>query len=140
MRSPLYALGVRFLQTLKIRTLEVVTSSVFPTATTTPTPTSGTGTFTSVSATIKSTDIGNRTFFTLNVSIVTNGTAATNVKVALPSTPATVGGCGGRETNSTGKGLSCLINTDGFIYISFYDGTYPGANGYMLSVNSQYDR
>ncbi len=110
----------------------------YRTATTTPTPTSGSGTFTSVSSVVKTMKDGDRVFYDVAVSITTNGTAATSVKVALPSTPSTAAGGGGWES-AAGKALTCLANTDGILYIRLYDSTYPGADGVSLRVTGHYD-
>ena len=107
--------------------------------TTTPTPTAGSGTFTTVSASIKHTRFGNRVFYAATVTITTNGTAAGFVKLALPSTPATACGAGGYESSVSAKGLTALAGTDGFLYIRFYDSTYPGVDGAVLLVNGHYD-
>src|SRR5688572_6381929 len=52
--------GASDADTGKFTTLEVTTSSTFPTGTTTPTVTAGSGTLTTVSATLSYTKIGNR--------------------------------------------------------------------------------
>lgn len=105
---------------------------------TAPTPVPGAGAFTTATAGLNYTKIGNRVLIDLVVSITTNGTGATSVKVALPFTPAVVTGFGGVESAATGWGLCGYFNTDGFAYIFKYDGTYPGANGRDLRISDAY--
>lgn len=109
----------------------------------TPTPTAGTGTFTTVSASGSYTKIGREVSFALDITITTNGTAATEVVCALPplgnaASPHTFSGTG-RETGVTGNQLWWYI-TGGAATIKIYnlDLTYPGADSYVLRVSGTY--
>ena len=107
----------------------------------TPTVSAGSGTFTSVSATGRYKTIGKTTFIQIAVTITTNGTAASNVQATLPSTAAGFHyALNGRETNSTGLMLNAVVfSGTNLVYITKYDNTYIGANGYVLSVCGVYE-
>lgn len=107
--------------------------------TTTPTPTPGSGAFTTASASVRYTQNAGRVHFTATVSITNNGTGAGYVRVPLPWTPLNATGASGLEGNSTVKALSCSVNTDGFLYLWYYDATYPGASGANLRVSGNYE-
>jgi hypothetical protein len=120
----------------KFTTLEVTTSSTFPTGTApNATVTAGAGTFTTVSGVVSYTKVGDRILFRVAVTITTNGTAATYVNVAMPINAAEVTGFGG--VTATGVGLAAAINA-GNLTIFKYDGTYPGADGVVLYVSGSY--
>lgn len=117
-----------------------VNTGAAPTGTTTPTPVAGSGSLTLATAALAWTKASNRVSMDITVTITTNGTGATSIKVPLPAgfNPAAVIGLCGNETAATGKGLSGYFNIDGFAYIFFYDGTYPGADGRVLRVAGEY--
>ena len=104
---------------------------------TTPTVTSGSGTFTTVAGEVHAHRFGSRVMFDCTVVITTNGTAAGNVIVPLPYTPAYLAGCGGVEV-TTDDTLAGTIHTDGNLYITTYTGAYPGADGYVLLMSGVY--
>jgi hypothetical protein len=118
-------------------TLEVTTSSTFPTTSTTPVPTAGSGTFTTVASSLATTKVGNRVLLDLTVTITTNGTAAGHVAVATGFTPAVATAlC---ATNSaTGVVLSANISASGTIFIFTAAGAYPGGDGVVLRVGGNF--
>jgi len=107
----------------------------------TPTITPASGTFTSASATGRYKQIGKTVFIQVAVSITTNGTAAGNVRVTLPATVAAFHHVlSGRENNVTGYALNAVVAAStNYMYITKYDNTYPGANGYALCVTGVYE-
>ncbi len=111
--------------------------ALFENGSTTPTPTSGTGSFTSVSAAVNYTKADTRVLIDIAVTITTNGTAATNIIVPLPFTPATRTSLSGWNF-TTSVSLGGYFNTDGNAYIARYDGAYSGANGNVLHVEGSY--
>lgn len=120
----------------KFTTLEVTTSSTFPTSSTTPTVTAGGGAFTTVSGAVRSVKIGDRRFYTATVVITTNGTAATYVVVPMPDAAA-------ETTASSGVDATNPVALTGYVtgsnlLIYKYDGTYPGADGKTLVMSGSY--
>jgi hypothetical protein len=107
----------------------------------TPTLTCGSGTLTSATA------IGEYTvnYKTVTVQylivITTNGTCAGNLQAALPiannsTFPATGAGA---EFANTGKGVNGIAPASASaITVRFADGTYPGANGNVISLHAVY--
>lgn len=107
---------------------------------TTPTITSGTGTFTTVSAAGRYQQSGKKVFFTVKVTITTNGTAASYVVIPLPVAPNTSTGfaVSGRADGVSGKALQAkMVGSN--LNVFNYDGTYPGANGEILIVSGSYE-
>lgn len=102
-----------------------------------PVPVPGSGAFTSAGATLDYTKEGNRVFYNGVVSIITNGTAGTYIKVPLPFTPA-VPVAGSGFDSATNNILVVEASTDGFAYIFSATGTYPGANGKNLYFSGSY--
>lgn len=102
----------------------------------TPTVTANTGTFTSVSGVGAYKISGGMMDYSITVTITTNGTAAGDVEATLPKTP--LGNCTGvgRETGATGKQLQTLAVSNRET-IWYYDGTYPGANGHVLTISGR---
>lgn len=106
---------------------------------TSPTPTSGTGSFTTVSGALNYTKVGNRVLFDITVSITTNNTAATDVRVALPFSPATTTSLSGVVVENV-KALTGYVDSTsgGRAVIFLYDGSYPGADSRTLKVSGHY--
>lgn len=107
-------------------------------STQTVTPTAASGTFTSASATWRFKVIGKTAFFSLNVLITTNGTAAGTTVVPLPTgwVAKATHGYGGRETAVTGVSFNAqILGTTSTMAINKYDGTYLGGNSYNLAVS-----
>lgn len=108
-----------------------------------PTVTAGSGTFTTLGTiTARYKQIGKTVFFYIAIPITTNGTAASSVRATLPATAANTVAqtANGRETTSTGKALSSFIaaNTT-TLQTTFFDGTYPGADGATISISGHYE-
>jgi len=110
----------------------------------TPTVTSTTGTITTLGAvTAKYRLEPNTVFFIVSATITTNGTGAGLVNITLPPI---LGGssngnqvCFGRENGSTGKALvGAILNGTQGINVTFYDATYPGANGAIIAIQGFY--
>jgi hypothetical protein len=83
----------------------------------------------------------NRIYFDINISIISNGTAAGDVEstLPLPIAGATDIFAGGREWNVSGKLLAGrLVRSMNRILISNHDATYPGGNGYSLILSGSY--
>lgn len=103
------------------------------------TPGSGTITTSSVQAAVY-TKIGNLVTATFKFTITTNGTGGSYLQVNLPfpSTYEDVGSA--RENGVTGK--QCTIRTSGSLgssaFILFYDSTYPGSNGAIVTGTVTY--
>lgn len=104
----------------------------------TPAVTASAGTFTTVSATGSYEIDGNKIKYEADITITTNGTAATAVRFTLPTTPASATPIDGVESALTGKGLAGYSSTDGKATVFLYDGSYPGADGRFLRVRGEY--
>lgn len=111
----------------------------------TPTVSSFSGSFTSVSATGRYKQLGKTVHIAINVSITTNGTAATDVRATLPvnaySGSTQLYCLAGRAANVSGKMLQGVIfNTSPTLcIINNYDNTYPGGTGEFLVVTGIYE-
>ncbi len=103
------------------------------------TPGSGSITTSSVQAAVY-TKIGNLVTATFKFTITTNGTGGSYLQINLPfpSTYEDVGSA--RENGVTGK--QCTIRTSGSLgssaFILFYDSTYPGSNGAIVTGTVTY--
>jgi hypothetical protein len=107
-----------------------------------PTVTAGTGTFTSAAAVGRYKQMGKTIMLRIAVTITTNGTAASYVNVTLPfATPNNEDqAMSGSETAVVGKGLrATLLKNTSNARITFYDATYPGANGHVLVIEGVYE-
>jgi hypothetical protein len=107
----------------------------------TPTVTAGTGTFTTVSAAGRYLKTGHTVHLAVVITLTSNGTAASFIKVTLPFT----GSIGqfvlaGRESNSTGKMIQGIIGlSDTVVTLFNYDGTYPGGTGFQITISGTYE-
>lgn len=99
----------------------------------TGTVSSGSGTITAASAIVTYGLDGKFMHFICPVTIATNGSGATNVQFTLPYTPLMLSAISGIDID-TGIALAAYANTDGKVYITKYDGTYPGADAKILRV------
>lgn len=99
----------------------------------TPTITAGSGSFTTVSATGKYSRIGNLYAYLVDISITTNGTAATSILFTPPFSSDGVYPIAGFETNVAGYPCGGYLNGAQGI-ITAYDGTYPGGSGRRVVV------
>lgn len=110
----------------------------------TPTVTAGSGTFTTVSASGRYKRILGKTIvFSLRITITTNNTAAGYVQTALPVACANIGWyqqAVGAETSVTSKQLKVNLQSNSTnMFITNYDGTYPGGSGYTLDISGMYE-
>ena len=101
--------------------------------TSTPTVTAGSGALTSASASLAYTLDGMRMHFNCTVTITTNGTGATDIEFTLPFTPTAVTALAATDFSAK-IALAATANTDGKVYVTKVDGTYPGASGKVLYV------
>lgn len=107
----------------------------------TPTITASSGTFTSVSATGRYAEMGTICFVQAVITITTNGTAAGYIKVPLPiGAAAQAHTLSGIEVASTGISVNGYIASGASeIAVRKYDGTYLGANGYVIVIDGFYE-
>lgn len=108
----------------------------------TPTVTSLTGTITTVGAVIARAQACDGVVrYQANITITTNGTGAGAVRVALPiANTAKIAEGSGRETNNTGKQLSCTIAASASSVLVYnYDNTYPAGDGAVLNISGFYE-
>lgn len=111
----------------------------------TPTVTSTTGTITTVGTVTAKYRLEPKTvFFKISATITTNGTGGTAINITLPPTQGGVANgnqsCYGRENGITGKSLTGIIlNGAQGINVTFYDATYPGANGAVIQIQGFYE-
>ena len=109
----------------------------------TPTITAAVGTFTTVSATGRYKSIGKTYFVEYSISITTNGTAAAYILATLPNGTTAKANCGGicgTEVSSNNKLISGRMDAGSAHLIIFnYDGSYPGATGYSISLSGSYE-
>jgi len=108
----------------------------------TPTVTAFAGTLTTVSATGRYKRVGKTVFFSIVITITTNGTGATAVIATLPVTASANAintAFVGREDAVTGKLLIGWAATTTQVFIQNYDGTYPGFDGAILGVSGSYE-
>ncbi len=105
----------------------------------TPTLTPGSGSFTAASATGRYQRNGRSVTVQVQVTITTNGTAAGWAAISLPFGAAVAGFISGSD-GLTGKGLIGPINAAATqAVVRFYDATYPGANGAVLTLEGTYE-
>lgn len=107
-----------------------------------PTIAAGSGSLSSSSVIAAYQQVGKRVYVRIQITITTNGTAASYLTASLPVAPiASVAHqfIGGGQL-PTGFVLRGNINqSDALIYIVKYDGTYPGADGYTLFLTGVYE-
>lgn len=110
----------------------------------TPTITTASGSITTLGTVVAKYRRESKTvFFKISIPITTNGTGSGNIKFTLPPT---YGGavdnqvCYGRDNGVSGKMLVGIIlaGTAG-VDVTNYDGTYPGANGAVITVQGFYE-
>jgi hypothetical protein len=108
----------------------------------TPTLSAVSGTLTSASSTGYYLRRGKIIYVKVQIVITTNGTASAALQFSVPVT--SVGTIGqnfyGKERALTGKGVLGFLDTASSVCsLQFYDGTYPGANGYTINVSGFYE-
>lgn len=101
-----------------------------------PTLVPQTGAFTSASAAIRYKINGKTVFFSLVVTIITNGTGAGSILVTMPWAAASESGFAGRESQSAGWGvIGTMSAASTTLNILKYDGTYPGGSSFRMAIN-----
>lgn len=96
---------------------------------------SGTGSFTTASATMYILRIGKKVTAFFSATIITNGTAATSVKMSIPNAASSSVSASGtyRENAVTGASGQAFISAgSSTIELTTHTNTYPGADGYVL--------
>jgi hypothetical protein len=81
-------------------------------------------------------------FVQITVTITTVGTAAGYITATLPGTSVTgaIYVLSGAESNATGKACRGLVTSaSGSVLVAFYDNTFPGASGNIVSVSGVYE-
>lgn len=109
--------------------------------TATPTITAGTGSFTTVSCVQKNTKIGRVVVCQFNITITTNNTAASYIKMPLAyNNGATYDACGSyRDYGSTGiMGQVYVAAAETYAAIFKYENSYPGADGVAIGGTVTY--
>jgi hypothetical protein len=108
----------------------------------TPATTSQTGTITTMGTqTGWYRKIGGIVFVEADITITTNGTGATYLNIAgLPFTAVNATAIHGKEIVLTEKAVVGFISGSSttMTHVTFYDGTYPGANGNRFLLNACY--
>lgn len=106
----------------------------------TPTIDAAAGSFTTVSGTGRYKQIGKTTFFTVTITITTNGTAASWVRATLPATAANANFSLSARDDTAGIELHARIAASSTRADIFkIDGTYPGADGKTLFLSGVYE-
>jgi hypothetical protein len=107
----------------------------------TPVVSSIAGTITTASATGRYVAVGKTITVQITTQVTANGTGSSGVVATLPFAPA-----GfeyyifGRDTNNTGKALIGRIRASTQnVSMVFYDNSYPGADGVVLTVSGTYE-
>lgn len=83
-----------------------------------------------------------RRFFYVSIPITTNGTCATLAQATLPLTAANTANQSavGRDSGLTGKSLGArILSNTSNLQFTFYDATYPGANGASPDASGTYE-
>lgn len=112
-----------------------------PWKTYTPTVTAASGAFTSAAANGSWVLFGHQVSLTVNVNIITNGTANAAINATLPFTATSNAVLSGRAVNNSGKMLQGLISAGSNVVEIFnYDNTYPGSNGEAIVVSGIYNK
>lgn len=109
----------------------------------TPTVTATAGTITTVGATTcRYYEIERMVFFSIRVTITTNGTGATALSVTLPYTNGTVTAvCNGRESQTSGVALTGTIAASATaVIIRTYANAYPATDGSVIEVSGFFQR
>lgn len=107
----------------------------------TPTLTAGAGTFTTASAAGRYKQLGKTVLFSITVTITTNGTAAGFIGVTLPANSAAKEQAAtGRENAAAGFVCGGVIGAStSQLLLTKYDNTYPGGNGYSITMQGVYE-
>jgi len=108
-----------------------------------PTVTSNLGTLTALGTVVaRYKQLGKTVFFYISIPITTNGTGAGFIQATLPFTAANTShqSASGRENGLTGKSLAArVLSNTANLQFTFYDATYPGADGAIIGASGQYE-
>lgn len=105
-----------------------------------PSVASSTGTITSLSTNYaRFTQLGKLILVNLEIDITTNGTGSLNVAFSLPVAAKNRSAVFYGKELVTGKTLMGLFFAAGLVGMTFYDGTYPGADGAELVIGGAYE-
>ena len=107
----------------------------------TPTITAGTGSFTTVSASGRYLRMGKVILIAIQITITTNGTAATYIRATLPATAGPmIQHLLGADTALTGKFVRGQIYASTALMDLFFESnSYPGASGATIYVSGSYE-
>ncbi len=85
--------------------------------------------------------VGKTVFFSVDVTITTNGTGSAALFIDLPPFVAQgVNNAVGREGAVTGKTVTGqTLAASGVLTVQFYDNTYPGADGAHVQMTGVYE-
>jgi hypothetical protein len=108
-------------------------------ATFTPVVASLGGDLTSVSATGRWAEVNKVIFFSITITIVTNGPGSGWILVFTPTGMAGLNNFSGRESIG-GKMLQGFAISSAELGVAIYDNTYPGADGAVLTMCGSYER
>ena len=105
----------------------------------TPTVTAGAGSFTTVSATGRHLIIGKLTHIRIGITVTTNGTASSFIRVTLPNTVSITAILAGRDNNS-GKACTGTANTGtSNVDVVDYNNAYPATSGSIITLTGIYE-
>jgi len=112
-----------------------------PWSTWSPTVTSQTGTITTLGTIVaRYAQAGKNVYFSVSITITTNGTGASWINCSLPVTAKAQTLFAGREISVAGKSCAGYVNTgSNSMSVVFYDGTYPGSSGAVIVVSGLYE-
>jgi hypothetical protein len=109
----------------------------------TPTVAAGGGAFTSAAATGRYKQLGKTVFFSIIVTITTNGSANTYFTVTAPVAAISIANnyqavsCSEATTGLVGRAV--MGPGAAIVYVQKYDGTYFGADGYIINITGCYE-
>lgn len=113
------------------------TGTQWSTQTVTPVPSSGA--FTSANAVWRWKQLGKTLWFSLNINIVTNGSAAGGITVPMPTgmSAKVTTGFAGVDAGVTGTACVAFVGLAGTTFtVRKYDASYPGSTGAALTFGS----
>jgi hypothetical protein len=115
--------------------------SLGPWSTWSPTVSSQVGTITTLGTIVaRYATAGKNVYFSLTIPITTNGTGANWINATLPLTAKAHTIFAGREGPISGKSCVGDVATGSATpSITFYDGSYPGSNGAVITISGTYE-
>lgn len=98
------------------------------------------GALANASASITYRRVGRTVFFTATINLISNGSAAGSLRLALPLTAARTFCFTGRENTSTGAQLLGLVSAGQNLMLLWrYDNSYPGGDNRTLVISGVYE-